>query len=121
MDARQTRLLVESVLLGVVGALAVELFAWLMNLSHGFFMGTLAGYTVLGLAKAILELELPTGIDHLEVVKALRNESSRLALESAPSEWETVAVVRGAKVLKPGVELEPGDQLLVLRATEARP
>jgi chloride channel protein, CIC family len=46
---RQQRLLLDSVVLGVVGGLSAQLFAWLLKLCTHLFLGLLAGYTPPGL------------------------------------------------------------------------
>jgi CIC family chloride channel protein len=43
------RLLFDTLVLGVAGGLAAQLFTWLLHLSQKFFLGTLAGYTPPGL------------------------------------------------------------------------
>src|ERR1039458_8623426 len=43
-DARDRRLLFDTVALGVVGAVAAQLFTWLLRLSTDLFLGRLAGY-----------------------------------------------------------------------------
>jgi CIC family chloride channel protein len=45
----QQRLLLDSVLLGVVGGLSAQLFSWLLRLFNGLFMEKLAGYIPPGL------------------------------------------------------------------------
>jgi chloride channel protein, CIC family len=40
----EPRLLLESVFLGVIGALSAQVFTWMLRLSEGFFLGRLAGY-----------------------------------------------------------------------------
>jgi CIC family chloride channel protein len=42
---RESRLLAEAVLLGVIGALAAQLFLWALHLCSHFFLTTIAGYT----------------------------------------------------------------------------
>jgi CIC family chloride channel protein len=52
LDAQPTdkpRLLLDTLLLGVAGGLAAQLFTWLLNLSQKLFLTTLAGYTPPGL------------------------------------------------------------------------
>ena len=46
---KQQRLLIDSVLLGVVGGISAQLFTWLLHLSNEFFMVKLAGYIPPGL------------------------------------------------------------------------
>jgi CIC family chloride channel protein len=43
-DERQRRLVLDSLLLGVVGAVAAQAFIFLLKVSEEFFLGTLAGY-----------------------------------------------------------------------------
>jgi CIC family chloride channel protein len=49
MRGRETRLIVDSVMLGVVGALAAQLFTLLLRLAQHVFLEGLAGYTPPGL------------------------------------------------------------------------
>jgi len=49
MRRRETRLIVDSVMLGVVGALAAQLFTLLLRLAQHVFLEGLAGYTPPGL------------------------------------------------------------------------
>jgi chloride channel protein, CIC family len=46
---RQQRLLLDSVLLGVVGGLSAQLFTWLLHIFNNLFMVNLAGYVPPGL------------------------------------------------------------------------
>jgi CIC family chloride channel protein len=46
---RQQRLLIDSILLGVVGGLSAQLFTWLLRLFNELFMERLAGYVPPGL------------------------------------------------------------------------
>ncbi len=45
LQPRESRLLAEAVLLGVVGALAAQLFLWALHLCTHFFLTRVAGYT----------------------------------------------------------------------------
>ncbi len=47
---RQTRLLFDTILLGIVGALGAQLFTFLLSICNSFFMETIAGYHAPGLA-----------------------------------------------------------------------
>ena len=49
MFRRQRRLLIDTVFLGVVGALSAQLFTWMLKLSSSFFLGLIAGYQAPGL------------------------------------------------------------------------
>jgi CIC family chloride channel protein len=46
---RQRRLLIDTVFLGVIGALSAQLFTWMLKLSSNFFLGLIAGYQAPGL------------------------------------------------------------------------
>ena len=48
--SKHVRLLIDSVLLGVVGALGAQLFLWMLRVAQGFFLHTLAGYEPTGLS-----------------------------------------------------------------------
>ena len=43
-DERQRRLVLDSLLLGVVGAVAAQAFIFLLSVFEEFFLGSLAGY-----------------------------------------------------------------------------
>ena len=47
--ADKPRLILDSVLLGVIGGLAAQLFMWMLHLSQSFFLVRLAGYSPPGL------------------------------------------------------------------------
>ena len=44
------RLLVDSVVIGVIGGLSAQLFMWMLRLSSNLFLGQIAGYSAPGLA-----------------------------------------------------------------------
>lgn len=46
---RQQRLIVDTLFLGVVGALSAQLFVWMLKVAQAFFLGRLAGYQPPGL------------------------------------------------------------------------
>jgi chloride channel protein, CIC family len=46
---RQRRLIIDTVLLGVIGALSAQLFTWALGVAQGFFLSGLAGYHPPGL------------------------------------------------------------------------
>ena len=46
---RQQRLLLDSIVLGIVGGLSAQLFTWLLNTFNDLFMTRLAGYIPPGL------------------------------------------------------------------------
>jgi CIC family chloride channel protein len=46
---RQRRLILDTILLGVVGALSAQLFTWLLHIAASFFLGGFAGYQPPGL------------------------------------------------------------------------
>ena len=46
---KQQRLLLDSIILGIVGGLSAQLFTWLLHLSNEFFLVKLAGYIPPGL------------------------------------------------------------------------
>lgn len=49
MFKKQRRLLLDTVILGVVGALSAQLFTWMLKISSNFFLGWIAGYRAPGL------------------------------------------------------------------------
>ena len=46
---KQQRLLIDSILLGIVGGLSAQLFTWLLHIFNQIFMVKLAGYVPPGL------------------------------------------------------------------------
>ncbi|MGH9697538.1 MAG: chloride channel protein, partial [Bryobacteraceae bacterium] len=46
MQKNESRLLIESAALGVVGALGAQLFTWMLRVCNHFFLQTLAGYSM---------------------------------------------------------------------------
>lgn len=49
MDGRQRRLILDTIFLGIVGALSAQLFTFILHLSQTFFLGWLASYRPPGL------------------------------------------------------------------------
>ena len=47
---RQIRLILDSLLLGVVGGLSAQLFIWLLRVANNFFLTQIAGYQAPGVA-----------------------------------------------------------------------
>jgi hypothetical protein len=65
----EPRLLLESALLGVVGALGAQLFTWMLHLCNRFFLYGLAGY-------------IPPGIEGTLFTRPLEHTVCGLSLRS---------------------------------------
>jgi len=52
----EPRLLADTLILGVVGALSAQLFAWMLRVCQGFFLMWLAGYQPPGLRSCAMEI-----------------------------------------------------------------
>jgi hypothetical protein len=96
---RQARLLLDTILFGVVGVLSAQAFLWMLCISQSFFLSFLAGYRPTGLPEeggTLQQVIGPHGLWLIPVVTTRLPNSRR------------------------GVTHQPGGQLLVVAAPDAR-